>query len=80
MQRMMATRESGTTVYEFPVQGELDTGWYDWFDQFEVSASDGVTTLCGPVPDQAALYGVILRLRDTGPTLLSANRLGTDVG
>jgi hypothetical protein len=54
------------------VQGHLDARWSAWFDGLSVTAdADGSTTLHGPVADQAALFGLLQRLRDTGLPLLS---------
>jgi len=63
-------------VYEIKVEAILDDGWSDWFDRLSVThAGDGITVLTGPVADQAALYGLLNKLRDLGLTLLSVNRL-----
>ncbi len=61
------------------VQGRLDERWRTWFDGLSIEAEtapDGttVTVLTGFVIDQAALYGLISRLRDLGLTLLSVER------
>ena len=62
--------------YQFQVRGALDPRWSTWFDQLAISHdADGNTLLAGPVNDQAALYGVINRLRDLGLTLLAVTRL-----
>lgn len=59
------------SYYQIRVKGHLDLVWSDWFDNMTIlHASDGNTTLCGPVVDQAALYGLIDRSRDLGLTLL----------
>ncbi len=60
-------------VYEFRVHGELDPGWSEWFEGFEIAAAGGETTLRGPVSDQAALYGLISKFRNLGLVLLSVN-------
>jgi hypothetical protein len=64
------------TTYTFQLAGHLDRRWEAAFDGFTIIhtvAPDHrpVTLLTGPVPDQAALYGVISRLRDIGVTLIS---------
>jgi hypothetical protein len=57
--------------YEFRIQGRLDDRWAVWFDDMAFETSDGgVTTLRGPVVDQAALHGILARLRDIGLPLL----------
>jgi hypothetical protein len=54
------------------VQGHLQPRWSAWFDGLTVTTDDdGSTTLHGPVADQAALFGLLQRLRDTGLPLLS---------
>jgi hypothetical protein len=54
------------------VQGHLQPRWSAWFDGLTVTTdADGSTTLDGQVADQAALFGLLQRLRDTGLPLLS---------
>ncbi|MGN6576040.1 MAG: hypothetical protein ACTHKG_10140 [Nocardioides sp.] len=65
--------------YEIRVEGRLDNRWAAWFDGLDLSrADDGTTALRGPVTDQAALHGLLHKLRDLGVTLLSVTR--TDPG
>ena len=71
----------GSTTYRIQVQGKLDEGWSDWFRGLTVvfvRANDGspVTTLVGPVADQAALRGILNRIWDLNLTLLSVTRGG----
>ena len=62
--------------YVVRIRGHLDPGWSAWFDNLTVSQEDdGTTTLTGPLVDQAALYGLLGRLRDVGAALLSVERL-----
>ena len=62
--------------YQIRVRGALDPRWSVWFDQLAISHdAEGNTLLAGPVIDQAALYGLINRLRDLGLTLLAVVRL-----
>jgi hypothetical protein len=62
--------------YVVRIRGHLDPGWSTWFDSLTISQEDdGTTTLTGPLVDQAALYGLLGRLRDVGATLLSVERL-----
>jgi hypothetical protein len=57
------------------VQGHLDPRWSAWFDGLTVTTEpDGTTRIHGPVPDQAALFGLLQKLRDVGLPLLSVNR------
>ncbi|MGD2205557.1 MAG: hypothetical protein PVH17_02150 [Anaerolineae bacterium] len=61
-------------IYRIRVRGHLDSHWSDWFEGFDLRHHrDGTTLLSGPVADQAALYGMLERLRDLGLTLLSVN-------
>jgi hypothetical protein len=66
-------------TYQLKVQGRLDERWLHWFDGLSIDAEtteDGstVTVLTGFVVDQAALYGLISRMRDLGLALLSVER------
>jgi hypothetical protein len=65
--------------YEIRVTGHLTSRWADWFDGLHLSEErDGTTTLRGPVVDQAALHGVLQRLRDLGVPLLSVTQVTPD--
>ena len=58
--------------YVIRVKGHLDIFWQDWFDHLSIThQSDGTTLLSGPINDQAALYGILFKMRDLGLTLLS---------
>lgn len=58
--------------YEIRVQGHLSPRWAAWFDDLAIAeVGDGTTCMSGPVPDQAALHGLLQKLRDLGITLLS---------
>jgi hypothetical protein len=62
-------------IYRIQVQGRLDVHWSDWLDGMAVQhRDDGTTELVGPVTDQAALHGVIARIRDLGLLLISVSR------
>ena len=62
--------------YEIRVRGHLAARWSSWFDGLSLTADDdGTTVLRGPVVDQAALHGLLERLRDLGITLLSLTRI-----
>jgi hypothetical protein len=66
------TREQGPPSYEIRVKGHLGSRWGYWFDGLTLTAaSDGTTLIHGPVVDQAALHGLLRRLRDLGLTLIS---------
>jgi hypothetical protein len=58
--------------YEIRLQGHLDARWATWFDGLDLTnESDGTTVISGPVADQAALHGLLQKVRDTGLPLLS---------
>lgn len=60
--------------YKIRIKGHLDDSWADWFDGLAISHEDGgETLLTGALPDQAALHGVLNRLRDLGIQLISVN-------
>jgi hypothetical protein len=62
-------------VYHILIQGHLTADWSEWFEGMAVQCRpDGTTVLSGPVRDQAALYGLLLKVRDLGLTLISVNR------
>jgi hypothetical protein len=70
-----ADQPPGSGWYEIRLQGRLDQRWTGWFDEMTVSpGADGTTVLRGRVVDQAALHGVLSRLRDLGLPLLSVVR------
>ncbi len=70
----MATPNSNTKVYEICLKGHLDARWADWFEGLTITLTEhGDTLLTGPVIDQAALYGLLKKVRDLGLPLLSVN-------
>lgn len=65
--------------YEIRLTGHLDAHWAAWFDGLIVSpASDGITVISGHIADQAALHGVLQRVRDLGLPLVSVTRVEAD--
>ena len=59
-------------VYQIAVKGHLDASWSEWFDGLTITlAGNGETILHGPIVDQAALHGVLIKIRDLGLPLLS---------
>jgi hypothetical protein len=61
--------------YRIRVKGHLGPQWSEWFDQMAIILeADGTTTLSGPIVDQAALHGLLVRVRDLGLELLSVSR------
>ena len=69
-------KKSIPVIYEVKIKGHLDEQWADWFEGMTFThESDSTTTLCGPVVDQAALYGLLIKMRDLDLPLLSVNRI-----
>lgn len=65
----------GAGGYEIRLIGHLDARWAAWFDGLTVShEGDGTTLISGPVADQAALHGLLQRVRDLGLPLVSVTR------
>ncbi len=63
-------------VYQIRIKGHLGPQWTDWFGDATITLQDnGDTLLTGPVVDQAALHGLLRKVRDLGMTLLSVNRV-----
>lgn len=63
--------------YEIRVTDGLDPSWSAWFDGMEITTEPGgVTVIAGDVADQAALHGLLARVRDLALSLLSVQRLG----
>jgi len=62
-------------IYQIRIKGKLDPEWDDWFERFIIEAQpDGETLLTGPVLDQTALYGFLLKIHNLGLLLLSLQR------
>jgi hypothetical protein len=61
-------------VYQIRIKGHLGPQWTDWFGGLAVAVEeDGETLLTGPIVDQAALYGLLKKVRDLGMPLVSVN-------
>jgi hypothetical protein len=72
----MSTPAQPPARYRIRIRGHLDLAWSAWFDSLTVAqADDGTTELAGPLADQAALFGLLARLRDLGATLLLVEHL-----
>ena len=60
------------TLYQIRIKGQLDSQWTDWFKGLTITLEDnGDTLLSGPVIDQAALHGLLKKVRDLGLPLVS---------
>lgn len=55
--------------YRIKVKGLLDQKWSDWFEGMTITYEENATILEGPIPDQAALHGILARIRDLNLTL-----------
>jgi hypothetical protein len=65
--------------YEIRVKGELDPRWSAWFEGLQVSSDEpGQTLIAGPVADQAALHGLLAKVRDLALPLISVRRIDPD--
>ena len=65
--------------YEIRVEGMLDEHWSAWFDGLQITSErHGETVIAGPVTDQAALHGLLAKVRDLGLPLISVHRVGSE--
>ena len=65
-------------VYQIRIEGQLGSPWADWFEGLTITPDDnGDTLLTGPVIDQAALHGLLKKVRDLGLPLLAVQRVET---
>ena len=63
-------------IYEIRVQGRLDQRWSTWFDGLTISyEGDDITVLYGPIIDEAALHGILIKVRDLALPLLAVSRV-----
>ena len=69
---------SQPTIYQIRVKSHLGSGWTDWFEGLTITLEeDGDTLLTGPLIDQAALHGLLKKVRDLGMPLVSVNPVET---
>ena len=77
MSEKSAADEAGR--YEIRLKGHLDSRWAEWFDGLSLTnSSDGTTVIHGFVLDQAALHGLLRKVRDIGLQLISVTRVEPD--
>lgn len=63
-------------IYQIRIKGHLSCQWTDWFEDLTITLEEnGETLLTGPVVDQAALFGLLKKVRDLGMLLVSVNRV-----
>jgi hypothetical protein len=72
--RYATTGSNQSQIYQIRIKGHLGPQWMDWFEGLTITlAEDGDTLLTGPVTDQAALHGLLKKVRDLGMPLVSVN-------
>jgi hypothetical protein len=68
-----------TSGYQIRTQGRISDRWLDWFEGFDLRhEADGTTLIDCPALDQAALHGLLAKVRDLGLPLISVTRMGSD--
>jgi hypothetical protein len=71
----MSTTDGPDRVYEIRLEGHLAAHWTGWFDGLTITLEDsGTTLLSGTLTDQAALYGLLRKVRDLGLPLISVRQ------
>ncbi len=79
MTKQTTGRSADSSRYEIRLGGHLEPRWATWFDGMALTPqSDGTTVIHGPVIDQAALHGLLQRVRDLGLPLLAVTQLAPD--
>jgi hypothetical protein len=72
----MANEFDRPIIYQIRIKGHLGPRWSGWFDGLTITPEEGgETLLTGPVSDQAALHGLLRKVRDSGMPLISAVRV-----
>jgi hypothetical protein len=70
-------RLAESQVCQIRIKGHIDKSWSEWLGGLTIThEADGTTVLTGPITDQPALYGLLIRLRDLGLSLVSVNAPG----
>ena len=76
----MESEHERLEVYQIVIKGHLDSEWSEWFEGLTITMVDnGATILSGPLVDQTALHGVLIKIRDLGLPLLSLTRIDPDI-
>jgi hypothetical protein len=79
MSQMSSGADHGPGHYEIRLKGHLQPRWARWFDDMTVTnQDDGTTVVCGLIVDQAALHGLLNKVRDIGLPLVSVVRVPAD--
>lgn len=74
-----ASKAEQPMIYQIRLKGHLGHEWADWFDGLAIDLTeDGDTLLTGPVTDQAALHGLLKKVRDLGLPLLAVQCVGRE--
>ena len=73
------TKHTSTEIFEIRLKGHLDRRWENWFEGMTITlTAEGDTVLTGPVADQAALHGLLKKVRDVGLPLRALHCLPSD--
>jgi len=78
MNNKMSVSSNSPAYYRIKLQGHLDSNWSDWFEGMIISCEGANTILTGQLADQAALHGILIRIRDLNLKLLSVEGLEAD--
>jgi len=78
-----SSKFAGQGVYEIKTKGHLDEQWSSWFEGLTITSgfsedATPITAFTGPIADQAALHGVLGKIRDINMPLISVNQIGGD--
>lgn len=72
---MIMNQNKTQEIYQIRVKGRLDPSWSSWFDDMTLTFEKGETSITGAVADQAALHGLLAKVRDLGLTLINVKRI-----
>ncbi len=79
MMKEMSDKQPRMTTYRIIIRGGMDASWSDWFSGLRIeSRTNGETMLTARLPDQAALHGLLRRIRDLGLPLISVETVAFD--